>query len=158
MHAELLETEPLATFEAFRDDYALDVERHELQHRIDFQRELIPLPADLAELLDIDNPLGIDARSLEARARDEMSAILAALIEARGSPVLGLVLTTRYPTNENHLGGPYSYAAFAAFKGIAGELLLSEKTIDRHLSNIFIKLEVSSRAAATAYAYQHQLI
>jgi ATP/maltotriose-dependent transcriptional regulator MalT len=43
-------------------------------------------------------------------------------------------------------------------KGIAGELSLSEKTIDRHLSNIFIKLEVSSRAAATAYAYQHQLL
>jgi DNA-binding CsgD family transcriptional regulator len=43
-------------------------------------------------------------------------------------------------------------------KGIAGELSLSEKTIDRHLSNIFVKLEVPSRAAATAYAYQHQLL
>jgi DNA-binding CsgD family transcriptional regulator len=43
-------------------------------------------------------------------------------------------------------------------KGIARELGLSEKTVDRHLSNIFVKLDVPSRAAATAYAYEHQLI
>jgi DNA-binding NarL/FixJ family response regulator len=30
--------------------------------------------------------------------------------------------------------------------------------VDRHVSNIFAKLGVSSRAAATAYAYEHQLI
>jgi len=43
-------------------------------------------------------------------------------------------------------------------KAIARELSLSEKTVDRHLSNIFTKLEVPSRAAATAYAYEHGLI
>jgi ATP/maltotriose-dependent transcriptional regulator MalT len=43
-------------------------------------------------------------------------------------------------------------------KAIARELSLSEKTIDRHVSNIFTKLNVSSRAAATAFAYQHQLL
>jgi DNA-binding NarL/FixJ family response regulator len=41
---------------------------------------------------------------------------------------------------------------------IAAELALSEKTVERHVSNVFIKLGVSSRAAATAYAYQHQLL
>jgi len=30
--------------------------------------------------------------------------------------------------------------------------------VDRHVSNIFIKLGVSSRAAATAYAHQHHLV
>lgn len=43
-------------------------------------------------------------------------------------------------------------------RAIAGELYLSEKTVDRHLSNVFAKLGVSSRAAATAYAYEHALI
>lgn len=43
-------------------------------------------------------------------------------------------------------------------KAIAGKLSLSEKTIDRHLGNIFNKLDVSSRAAATAFAYRHKLI
>jgi DNA-binding NarL/FixJ family response regulator len=43
-------------------------------------------------------------------------------------------------------------------KSIATELFVSEKTVDRHVSNIFSKLNVSSRAAATAYAYEHRLI
>ncbi|MEU8530586.1 LuxR C-terminal-related transcriptional regulator [Streptomyces sp. NPDC048629] len=40
---------------------------------------------------------------------------------------------------------------------IADELVLSEKTVARHLSNIFGKLGLSSRSAATAYAYEHGL-
>jgi DNA-binding NarL/FixJ family response regulator len=43
-------------------------------------------------------------------------------------------------------------------KAIAAELVLSERTVDRHVSNIFVKLGVPSRAAATAYAYKHQLV
>jgi DNA-binding CsgD family transcriptional regulator len=43
-------------------------------------------------------------------------------------------------------------------KAIAAELVVSERTVDRHVSNIFTKLGVSSRAAATAFAYQHQLV
>jgi ATP/maltotriose-dependent transcriptional regulator MalT len=43
-------------------------------------------------------------------------------------------------------------------KAIAAELFLSEKTVDRHLSNIFDKVGVSSRSAATAFAYEHGLI
>jgi DNA-binding NarL/FixJ family response regulator len=30
--------------------------------------------------------------------------------------------------------------------------------VDRHVSNIFTKLGLSSRAAATAYAYEHRLV
>jgi len=41
---------------------------------------------------------------------------------------------------------------------IAEALSLSEKTVDRHLSNIFDKLGVSSRAAATAYGIQNGLL
>ena len=43
-------------------------------------------------------------------------------------------------------------------KGIARELGLSERTIDRHVGNILGKLNVPSRAAATAYAYSHRIL
>jgi DNA-binding NarL/FixJ family response regulator len=43
-------------------------------------------------------------------------------------------------------------------KGIADALCVSERTIDRHVSNILTKLNVRSRAAATAYAYTHHLL
>ncbi len=42
-------------------------------------------------------------------------------------------------------------------RAIAADLVVSEKTVARHVSNIFIKLDVPSRAAATAYAYEHHL-
>ena len=41
---------------------------------------------------------------------------------------------------------------------IATELVLSEKTVARHLSNIFGKIDVSSRTAAAAYAFEHRLL
>jgi DNA-binding CsgD family transcriptional regulator len=43
-------------------------------------------------------------------------------------------------------------------KEIATELVLSERTVERHVSNIFAKLGVSTRAAATAFAYEHRLV
>jgi DNA-binding CsgD family transcriptional regulator len=41
---------------------------------------------------------------------------------------------------------------------IATELGISERTVDRHVSNVFSKLDVSTRSAATAYAYEHRLV
>jgi DNA-binding NarL/FixJ family response regulator len=49
-------------------------------------------------------------------------------------------------------------AAGRTNKAIAAELVLSERTVERHVSNIFAKLGVSSRAAATAFAYEHRLL
>lgn len=43
-------------------------------------------------------------------------------------------------------------------KDIASTLHLSIKTVSRHLSNIFTKIDVSSRAAATAFAFEHRLV
>jgi DNA-binding NarL/FixJ family response regulator len=42
-------------------------------------------------------------------------------------------------------------------RGIATDLVLSQKTVERHLSNIFSKLGISSRTEATAYAFEHGL-
>jgi ATP/maltotriose-dependent transcriptional regulator MalT len=41
---------------------------------------------------------------------------------------------------------------------IAETLVISEKTVARHVSNIFAKLDLSTRAAATAYAYEHDIV
>ena len=49
-------------------------------------------------------------------------------------------------------------AAGATNKAIASELVLSERTVDRHVSNILMKLRVPTRAAATAFAYEHKLV
>lgn len=49
-------------------------------------------------------------------------------------------------------------AAGQTNKAIAAELVLSARTVERHVSNIFAKLNVSSRAAATAFAYEHKML
>lgn len=62
------------------------------------------------------------------------------ILTRRELEVLGLVATGR--TN----------------RAVAEALSISEKTVARHVSNIFMKIGVSSRAAATAYAYEHRLL
>jgi len=79
----------------------------------------------------------LDVRSTRELRR---AATLPAGLTAREAEVLRLVATGR--TN----------------KEIAGQLLLSEKTVARHLSNIFTKIGVSSRAAATAFAFDRGLM
>jgi DNA-binding CsgD family transcriptional regulator len=49
-------------------------------------------------------------------------------------------------------------AAGKTNREIASALFISERTAERHLSNIFNKLDLTSRSAATAYAYEHQLL
>ncbi len=46
-------------------------------------------------------------------------------------------------------------AAGKTNKQIAGSLHLSERTVARHLSNIFTKIGVTTRTAAAAFAYEH---
>ena len=73
-------------------------------------------------------------------------------------------LTRHAPSGDSHRLTPRELqvlrlvAAGETNKAIAADLFLSGRTVDRHVSNIFTKLGVSSRAAATASAYKHQLI
>lgn len=68
----------------------------------------------------------------------------------RGAPAAGL---TPRETEVLRL-----VATGATNRQIADALVISEKTVARHLSNMFTKLGLSSRAAATAYAYEHDLV
>jgi DNA-binding CsgD family transcriptional regulator len=80
-----------------------------------------------------------DVARLEKSARPESSSA-APRLTARELEVLGLVATGK--TN----------------RAIADALGLSEKTVARHVANIFTKLGLTSRAAATAYAYRNRLV
>ena len=94
----------------------------------------------------------------------EFDAARSVFAQLGAQPDLARLDTTRAPTSPP---GPLTarelevlrlIAAGHTNKGIAGKLRLSERTIDRHVSNILNKLDVPSRAAATAYAYAHKLI
>ena len=43
-------------------------------------------------------------------------------------------------------------------RAIATELVISEKTVARHVSNIFTKLDLARALRATAFAYEHELV
>jgi DNA-binding NarL/FixJ family response regulator len=78
-------------------------------------------------------------------SRVGMLAEIAATVDSHG-------LTQRELEVLRHL------AAGDTNKAIASELVLSVRTVDRHVGNIYTKLRVSSRAAATAYAHEHGLV
>jgi ATP/maltotriose-dependent transcriptional regulator MalT len=87
-------------------------------------------------------------------ARPDIAAVvsLIARLAERGTPVPDCGLTGR------ELQVLRLVASGKTNKAIARELSLSEKTVDRHVSNIFAKTDVNSRAAATAFAYERKLI
>jgi DNA-binding NarL/FixJ family response regulator len=92
------------------------------------------------------------ARELDA-ARVELARLGADVDLARGrAGPAGRELTPREVQVLRRL------AAGESNKEIAAGLGLSNRTVDRHVSNLYGKLRVSSRAAATAYAYRHELV
>ena len=111
--------------------------------------------------------IGLACRALG----DEVSAALELDAAHRGFAKLGAApdlirveqLTRKQPVAAEHgltsreLEVLRLVAAGKTNHAIATDLVIADKTVDRHVTNIFTKLGVSSRAAATAYAYQHRL-
>ena len=93
-----------------------------------------------------------DARSVDLGAGPDLAAVEAILGGPAQRARLPGGLTPRELEVLRHV------ATGKTNRAIATELVLSEKTVARHLSNIFTKLEISSRASATAYAYEHDLV
>jgi ATP/maltotriose-dependent transcriptional regulator MalT len=101
-----------------------------------------------------------DAAQLELNAAQDMFRKLGAVPDLARLEAL------------SHKGGPASPGPLTAREAqvvklvasgmtnreIAGKLKISEKTVARHISNIFNKLDLSSRSAVTAYAYQNDLV
>jgi ATP/maltotriose-dependent transcriptional regulator MalT len=101
-----------------------------------------------------------DAAAMELDAASEAFAKLGAApdiarIEALAAPAASRDVRGLTPRELEVLR---LVAAGQTNKAIAAELVLSERTVERHVSNLFVKLGVSSRAAATAFAYEHQLL
>jgi DNA-binding NarL/FixJ family response regulator len=100
-----------------------------------------------------------DAESATA----ERTAALQAFRDLGASPAEREVADALRPSQPGGLSGRELevlrlVAAGRTNPEIASALVLSEKTVARHLSNIFAKLGVSSRTAAAAYAYERHLV
>ena len=98
----------------------------------------------------------------EESARAELSTARGVLIELGAAPAVSevdQVLGRRLPAGltERELEVLRLVAEGRSNPDIARALVLSHKTVARHLSNIFTKLDVSSRTAAAAYAHEHGL-
>jgi DNA-binding CsgD family transcriptional regulator len=106
-----------------------------------------------------------DGAALELAAAKKVFAQLGAAtdlaaIEAMGAPALaeaGLACGA-HGLSARELEVLLRVASGKTNKVIARELFVSERTVDRHVSNIFGKLDVASRAAATAWAYRRGLV
>src|SRR5262249_38156365 len=101
-----------------------------------------------------------EGAQLEFDAAHEMFEALGATPDAARAAALS---TPSSPTHSGGLTGREVevlrlIATGATNRAIAGRLAISEKTVARHVSNIFTKLDLSSRAAATAFAYQQKLV
>jgi DNA-binding CsgD family transcriptional regulator len=112
--------------------------------------------------------VGLACRALgdDDTAAFDLEAARAVFEQLGAAPDVARVDSLRRPTasRDTHGLSPRELqvlrlvAAGETNKAIAAALVLSERTVDRHVSNIFTKLRVSSRAAATAYAYEHDLV
>ena len=98
----------------------------------------------------------VDTANLELAAAREIFQKLGAIPDvARVDALLaGKATTHAGPLTAREVEVLKLVASGMTNREIAGNLHISEKTVARHVSNIFIKLDLTSRAAATAYFYQ----
>ena len=100
----------------------------------------------------------------EGSARQELEAARDAFLALGAAPMVDeaarLIEPTRVPggLTAREVEVVRLVASGRSNPQIAEDLTISEKTVARHLSNIFTKLDVGSRTAAAAYAYKHGLV
>jgi DNA-binding CsgD family transcriptional regulator len=100
-----------------------------------------------------------DTATLELEAAGEVFAELGAAPDVAriDSLVPGAASIEAHGLTKRELEVLRLVAAGKSNRDIAAELVISEHTVARHLQNIFAKLSVSSRTAASAFAFEHDL-
>ncbi|MCW2631792.1 MAG: LuxR family transcriptional regulator, partial [Pseudonocardia sp.] len=94
----------------------------------------------------------------------ERAAAADAFAELGATPDAATIAAMRHPTarpgglTEREVEVLACVAAGRSNKEIAATLVISDKTVQRHLANIFTKLDLGSRTAAAAYAFEHGLV
>jgi DNA-binding NarL/FixJ family response regulator len=99
-----------------------------------------------------------DAAQLELDLARETFQKLGAAVDLAGAKPTPNKSQAAVPLTEREIEVLRLVASGKTNRAIATTLAISEKTVARHISNIFNKLDLSSRAAATAFAYEHALV
>jgi hypothetical protein len=132
LHDTLLSKANYAAFLRLRDPYVQAIERHEVEHRLDFARGFRPIPSSLCRIIGLENALDAPVGSLQERVSSEFSAYLAQLSDGPDSPVLELVVLSGILLNAHASGGVYWYAALGLFEAVASELGIDAERVVGH--------------------------
>jgi len=147
----LAEGQPAAALSALRDACAV---WRELEAPYEAARVRVSMAAALHELNDT------DTASMELIAAREAFRRLGAAPDLRRVESLMSARSSRTASDltDREVQVLRLIATGMTNRAIAASLGISEKTVARHVSNLFLKLDLSTRAAATAYAFKHNLI
>ena len=126
---ELGEPAFLTTYAKLRDALVDSVERHEVQHRLDFSRQGgLPMPSALKAYVGPAPPQGGEAFRFAQLARAELSAYLAELSRDPRTTRVNLTMIARFLFKRSLSGTAESYAALVIFEGLGAELSLPAET------------------------------
>jgi hypothetical protein len=134
LHDELLGGERLEDFEMVRESYIRSVERHEVQHRIDYSAERLEIPELVAYRLGGVSRMGHKTNSVPMGTTAELSAYLAQIADDP-APLLALVTMSRICLSKYTNRTTHGLSALIALEAIARELGVdTEKEIGRVVS------------------------
>ena len=121
LHDDLLSDASIRDFEELREAYIQSVERHEVQHRLDYEKERFAIPELLAYRLGGIDRMGHDVHSHPMSSSMELSAYLSQMADDP-APRLALMTMGRIFLNKYSMGTSHGYAGVVALEATAKHL------------------------------------